>query len=35
MNTIKYPFTNSVVFAMVMEDPDLCRELNFSAMTGN
>lgn len=27
MNAIKYPFTNSVVFAMVMEDPDLCREL--------
>lgn len=27
MNAIKYPFTNSVVFAMVMEDPELCREL--------
>ena len=27
LNAIKYPFTNSVVFAMVMEDPELCREL--------
>lgn len=27
MKPIKYPFTNSVVFSMVMEDPELCREL--------
>lgn len=27
MNHIKYPFSNSVVFSMVMEDPELCREL--------
>lgn len=25
--TIKYPFSNHIIFAMVMDDPDLCKEL--------
>ena len=27
MNDIRYPFSNHIIFAMVMENPDLCKEL--------